>query len=111
MSQILTHRFSNKVFEWKVTPNGHYMLRQIYRDCSGLKPSKWKRVLSATVKQLVNESIEYGINNVEHKPLINVAKLGQTKQKCSCWWGIGLAVFAAGCSVALVYGLIMRGVL
>ena len=111
VSQILTHRFSNKVYEWKVTPNGHYMLRQIFRDCSGVKPSKWQRVLSATVKQLRNESVEHGRNKVEHKKLIDVAKLGQDKQECSKAWAIGWAVFAAACSVALVYGLVMRGVL
>lgn len=111
MSQIITHRFPNKVYEWKVTPNGHYMLRQIFRDCSGVKPSKWQRVLSATVKQLRNESFEHGGNNMESKPLIDVSKLGKPQKKCSCWWAIGLLVFAAVCSVALAYGLVMRGVL
>lgn len=112
MSQILTHRFSSKVYEWKVTPNGHYMLRQIYRDCSGVKPSRWRRVLSAEVKQLVNESIEYGsevMEKMQNKPLIDVAKLGQAKQKCSCWWGIGWAVFAIACTAGLYFGLVMRG--
>ena len=109
MSQIITHRFSNKVFEWKVTPHGHYWIRQIYRDCSGVKPSKWRRVLPATVKQLVNESVEHGRVKVEHKQLIDVAKLGQAKQKCSCWWGIGWAVFAIACTAGLYFGLVMRG--
>lgn len=48
---------------------------------------------------------------MQSKPLIDVAKLGQPKRKCSCWWAIGWAVFAAACSVALVYGLVMRGIL
>ena len=111
MSQILTRRFSSRVYEWKVTPNGHYMLRQIYRDCSGVKPSKWQRVLSATVKQLVNESVEYGRNNMENKPLIDVAKLGQVKQKQSRWFDIGLILIGIACLVAILVKLVERGVL
>jgi len=112
MSQILTHRFSSKVFEWKVTPNGHYMLRQIYRDCSGINRSKWQRVLSATVRQLVNESVEYGggtVKQMQDKPLIDVSKLGQAKQECSKAWGIGWVLFAIACTVAVYFGLVMRG--
>lgn len=114
MSQIITHRFSNKVYEWKVTPNGHYMLRQIFRDCSGVKPSKWQRVLSATVKQLVNESVEYGastMKQMQDKPLIDVAKLGQVKQKQSRWFDIGLILIGIACLVAILVKLVERGVL
>lgn len=113
MSQILTHRFSNKVYEWKVTPNGHYMLRQIYRDCSGLKPSKWQRVLSATVKQLVNESIEYGseeVKKVKHKELIHTDSIGWNKRKCGIAYAVWSLIFIA-LLVALHFGLVMRGVL
>lgn len=48
---------------------------------------------------------------MKHEPLIDVAKLGQAKQKCICWWGIGWAAFAAGCAVALYFGIDMSGVL
>lgn len=48
---------------------------------------------------------------MDYIELIDTKKLGQPQRKCSCWWAIGWAVFAAACSVALVYGLVMRGVL
>lgn len=58
MATLLTHRFENKQYEVKVTSCHHHMMRQRYRDCSGIQLTNWRRVSSATVDQLRSESIE-----------------------------------------------------
>jgi hypothetical protein len=58
MSSLLTHRFENQQFEVKVTPCHHHLMRQRYRDCSGVQLTNWQRVSVSTVQQLRSDSIE-----------------------------------------------------
>lgn len=61
MATMLTHRHTCQQYEVKETPCYHHMLRQVYRDCSGLKRTNWQRVPASTVEQLRKECIE--VNN------------------------------------------------
>lgn len=61
MTTLLTHRFENKQYEVKVTPCHHHMMRQRYRDCSGIQLTNWRRVSASTVDQIRSESIETNV--------------------------------------------------
>lgn len=54
---VLIHRFSNQMFQVKETNCHHHMMRQVYRDCSGLQHTNWQRVPAATAEQLQDECV------------------------------------------------------
>ena len=54
---VLIHKNNNQLYQVKETGCHHHMMRQVYRDCSGLQETNWQRVPAATVQQLVNECI------------------------------------------------------
>lgn len=53
----LIHRHTSQAWQVKVTGCKHYMVRQVYRDCSGVKHTDWRRVRKATVDQLERECV------------------------------------------------------
>lgn len=49
---------------------------------------------------------------MDYIPLIDTKKLGQTtRKKCSCLWGLSWFLFATACTIALAYGLHLRGII
>ena len=63
MASLLTHRYRDQQFEVKQTPCHHHLMRQVYRDCSGLQRTNWQRVTAATIEQLREECIETDFDN------------------------------------------------
>jgi hypothetical protein len=55
--EVLIHKHSPQMFQVKATECHHHMMRQVYKDCSGLQQTNWKRVPAATVEQLREECL------------------------------------------------------